>query len=113
MDPSPVERHAAETLAKYIGLASNRKLAVVKSAFPVKGGICVGPELAAKGLGALPALTEEESLGRSRDDMLFLTGAGKSSRGRFTPRTSFWNGNWACGFTPPSRKRSRTGKNWI
>jgi len=80
-DPSPVEQYAAETIAKYVSLASGRKLAVVKSAAPVKGGICVGPELAAKGLGVLPALTEEESLGRSRDDMLFLTGAGKSSRG--------------------------------
>lgn len=79
--PSPVESHAAHTLAKYIRLVSGKELEVVNSCVPVKGAICVGPELAGKGLGPLPVLNEEESIGRSRDGILFLTGAEKNSRG--------------------------------
>ena len=80
-NPSPVECHMADTLVKYIRLASGRKIEVVKSSVPIKGGICIGPELAVKGLGPLPSLSEEESIGRSGNGMLFLTGADKNSRG--------------------------------
>ena len=80
-NPSPVECHIADTLVKYIRLASGREINIVKSAIPIRNGICIGPELAEKGLGPLPALSEEESIGRSRNGMLFLTGADRNSRG--------------------------------
>ena len=79
--PSPVENYAAETLAKYLEKITGRAYRIVQSAVPQKGGICIGPELAAKGLGKLPPLSDEGSLGQSRGGTLFLTGPAENARG--------------------------------
>ena len=81
-NPSPVEEYAAQTLAKYFKLVFKKNFPIVKSAvLPEKGSCCVGPELAAKGLKNLPALADEESIAKSHDGRLFLTGNKNDSRG--------------------------------
>ena len=81
-NPSPVEEYAAQTLAKYFKLVFKKNFPIVKSAvLPGKGSCCVGPALAAKGLKNLPALADEESIAKSHNGRLFLTGSKNDSRG--------------------------------
>ena len=108
--PSPVETYAAELLAKYLGKISGRAYRIVRSPVPQKGGICVGPELAEKGLGKLPVLTEEESLGQSRGKILFLTGSGKSSRGTLYAVYEFLERECDVRFYTPLAEKIPQGK---
>ena len=110
--PSPLEQYAAETLAKYLHLVSGKKLPIRKSAvLPEKNSCCLGPELARLGLGKLPDLQEEESLGKVRNDSLFLTGAGKNSRGTLYAVYEFLERELGIRFyTPAAEKIPRKTK---
>ena len=81
-NPTAVEKYASELLAKYLEKVFSRKFPIVKSAeLPAAGSCCVGPYFAAKGLKGIPALSDEESIGKSADGRLFLFGRKRDSRG--------------------------------
>lgn len=81
-NPAAVEKYAAELLANYLEKVFNRRFPIVRSSvLPSKGSCCVGPFFAEKGLKKFPRMTDEESLGKSFNGRLFLTGNKRDSRG--------------------------------
>ena len=111
-DPSSVERYAAEVLADYIQRVSGRRLPVAASSekAPEKS-ICIGPEHARRLLGKLPALAEEESLGKSIGGRLILTGSRKDARGTLYAVYEFLERELGVRFYTPCAEKVPVRKN--
>ena len=108
---SSVEKYAAELLGGYLKQATGKSCPVVTSSRPLENSCCIGPELARKGLGDLPELTAEESLGKVRNNTLYLTGAAPDARGTLYAVYEFLEREMGVRFFTPLAEKVPVRKN--